>query len=567
MYSTAAEPSSKPPDERSPNEPRLERPIRTIDHEDVRRILESESFVELSPANPIASMINRLSSLDEENTASACQTLENLLNSDKMDKKHWTWPGETTLTAAIKSSARPLAPIISTLLKFPKIQESINHDGSPNWRSDGQLPPNSNFEEMKIRQRRLLMESERLSHLRVNQGRTPLSLSVEYATEDVVSLLLSHSADVALCDMKGRQPLSYAAECGETEILKLLFSKGAQIDSKDDVGRTPLSYAAQHGRLDVVKLLLAHDATVGSEDNKGRTPLSYAAENGRMNTAKLLLDHGASVDQKDNTGRTALSWFLRQALEQRNQRVDPYAIDEEQKLMELLLHGQDEPSRQRLTKILVIPELWALATNDDNAGESSTKGGISFDIVLEKNGSLRVSSIGLDEIIYLLLWVEKHRSSPIDKSRPLVSRAWSNRGTMLHEAASCGHASIMAELIRYGAEVNTRNQQEDTPLRVAIRNGNPLAVELLLQHGAEVRHTIMAQDWWSYMKSLGRHPADWDLVLSEEITPKNPKTSREDPQSKLGQPRSTENNLVRRSHKIVKNFSHRDKVKNSQMLM
>lgn len=65
-------------------------------------------------------------------------------------------------------------------------------------------------------------------------------------------------------------------------------------------------------------------------------------------------------------------------------------------------------------------------------------------------------------------------------------------GTALHEASTFGDVAMMEALIKAGADPNAVRGQGDTPLMVAVHSAKPDAVNLLLEHGAQVD----ARDGW-----------------------------------------------------------------------
>ena len=54
---------------------------------------------------------------------------------------------------------------------------------------------------------------------------------------------------------------------------------------------------------------------------------------------------------------------------------------------------------------------------------------------------------------------------------------------LLHVAASNGHSAILLELLHYGADVNRKNENEDTPLHLAVSGGYETCVWVLLDAG------------------------------------------------------------------------------------
>lgn len=55
--------------------------------------------------------------------------------------------------------------------------------------------------------------------------------------------------------------------------------------------------------------------------------------------------------------------------------------------------------------------------------------------------------------------------------------------TPLHHAAKEGHAEVIELLISKGAEVNARDNENKTPLKLAVSLGFYKAVETLKKHG------------------------------------------------------------------------------------
>ncbi|KAH6845648.1 hypothetical protein B0I37DRAFT_356096 [Chaetomium sp. MPI-CAGE-AT-0009] len=87
-------------------------------------------------------------------------------------------------------------------------------------------------------------------------------------------------------------PLRWAAENGHAEMVELLLSEGADVAVADKDGWTPLIAASSKGHLDVVRLLLHKGAEVDLKDKTARAAISYAAEGGHRTIVQLLLKNG-----------------------------------------------------------------------------------------------------------------------------------------------------------------------------------------------------------------------------------------------------------------------------------
>lgn len=83
-------------------------------------------------------------------------------------------------------------------------------------------------------------------------------------SEETVSVLLAHVADVKAQDNEGRTPLHLAAALGYTSIGRLLLMHGAAatVSMADRHGLTALHLAVQNGHVPMVKALVEFGADV-----------------------------------------------------------------------------------------------------------------------------------------------------------------------------------------------------------------------------------------------------------------------------------------------------------------
>ncbi|KAK3358066.1 hypothetical protein B0T25DRAFT_477217 [Lasiosphaeria hispida] len=98
-------------------------------------------------------------------------------------------------------------------------------------------------------------------------------------------------------EMDDWMPIYWAAEKGYAEIVKLLLTKGAGLAVVNKCGRTPLMAASDKGHIDVVQLLVENGVDVDVEDKDARTALWYARE-ARHNAVVQLLQSGCKRRKK-----------------------------------------------------------------------------------------------------------------------------------------------------------------------------------------------------------------------------------------------------------------------------
>ncbi len=179
---------------------------------------------------------------------------------------------------------------------------------------------NGNVETVKM-----LLEKGAAINATDNSGETPLIGAASVDDEAIVSLLLSHGADVKVHANVGTSSTALmAAAYGENvELVKLLLSKGADPNavSADKSGtvkngpvqfgnNTALHMAVSGGNADTVKLLLDTGVKVDARDIRGMTPLMWAVSTDRPVAAivRLLLQKGADPSLRSKLGETALDW-------------------------------------------------------------------------------------------------------------------------------------------------------------------------------------------------------------------------------------------------------------------
>jgi ankyrin repeat protein len=107
---------------------------------------------------------------------------------------------------------------------------------------------------------------------------------------------------------KGWTPLHYAATNGHDEIVKILLDHSAYIDAGSPNGTTPLMMAARGGHLSTVKLLLDSGADLRVKNQIGMTAVDFAKRYNEKDVAEGLaarlqsMQGGASAPQSGPNG-------------------------------------------------------------------------------------------------------------------------------------------------------------------------------------------------------------------------------------------------------------------------
>jgi hypothetical protein len=134
---------------------------------------------------------------------------------------------------------------------------------------------------------------EGLNRAREQQAKIPPE-ALELRRRDgltILSILLSHKADIDADDGHGATPLYSAVYEEKTEMAKTLIRFGAKVNTKtgiyiDGTGdTTPLHRACKSAEL--TKSLLENGADPAAKDTNGKTPIDWAKQHGDPNVLRL----------------------------------------------------------------------------------------------------------------------------------------------------------------------------------------------------------------------------------------------------------------------------------------
>ena len=146
-------------------------------------------------------------------------------------------------------------------------------------------------------------DKQMLAYGQDSKGETPLTISVNNGSDQIVRWLLQQNVPVDSRDSYGRTALFYAAIKGNESFIKLLLQAGAQVSLGSNLSKTPLMAAVHNNHYESARLLLVtQKAQVNTQDHSGWSALFYAVWNSNPQMANLLLEFGADTDLIDTSG-------------------------------------------------------------------------------------------------------------------------------------------------------------------------------------------------------------------------------------------------------------------------
>ncbi|KAI1073287.1 hypothetical protein LB507_010815 [Fusarium sp. FIESC RH6] len=227
--------------------------------------------------------------------------------------------------------------------------------------------------------------------------------------------------------------LIMASYIGLPVIVKLLLDKGAEIEARDSYNlEPPLLWAVWAGHEDVAKLLLERGANANTKDNIfNHTPLHAAAELGLNETIKLLLENGADIRATDSCDWTPLLY----AVENLNETTVELLLEEGADI--------DFMTQDGTSSLQLAAETYGITYSAPTIR------------LLVQNGAF-LERDNIHDIYTPLRWASK-----------------------------LGDEATVRLLLDHGACIESRDQEGQTALSLAYREGHDAIVNLLIERGAK----------------------------------------------------------------------------------
>mmetsp|Transcript_27752 Transcript_27752/g.50067 ORF Transcript_27752/g.50067 Transcript_27752/m.50067 type:complete len:944 (+) Transcript_27752:153-2984(+) len=357
---------------------------------------------------------------------------------------------------------------------------------------------------------------------------------------DAVKLLLENGADARFADGEGVTPLMNAAENGTASVLKLLVdsksakkdeeAKGKYVDLVSGTGFTALIIAAAHGHSSAIEYLLKDaKADVNAMHETHVTPLMYAAASGHADAMKLLLEVGkVDVNELHTNGGSALleaatggAGEAMKFLLERDAKPDLIDQDGVTPLHAVTSKGDYDGTvalleylKKKMSKEELVAHINLPSHSGGTAVMFAAAGGHPKCTQLMIDEGADVNAIATatpDYLEKLAVMIEEGTVDPNED--PHVDGV-----TGVHVAAEEGHLECVNLLIEAGADVTVLDEEDRTPLLLAVKGNYGEVASALVKAGADPNTPYVDDEGESHnllMDSVIVENADFALLLIE----------------------------------------------------
>ncbi|GBM99853.1 Ankyrin-1 [Araneus ventricosus] len=366
----------------------------------------------------------------------------------------------------------------------------------------------------------LLLNHNAIIDCKSNSNLTPLYVSASSGHKEIVELLIKEGAKINATESTNSTPLHAAAAAGHVDIVDLLIVEGADINFKNQMGSTALHLATSNADRAVVESLLEKGADIRAIDANKDTPLYFLISSGLSDL--LTLDF-RDVDSSDANGCT----LFHSAALAGDQTLVEYCIENRCDIKardnfgSTALHLAAQGNHHEIVSLLLNKDADINAKNDDgktplmyaiicNCTEAvevlvSHKIKDFMSNMDEKIEALRLAVFHDNyKIIDILLQNFKFDNSnkniqgllnyAMHKDNKHLVAAFSERGfeingdaKLLHFAANCSRHYMAELLLSKGADPNLLDENNSTPIDIAVLKNDAEMVEILLSEKADIR--------------------------------------------------------------------------------
>ena len=342
-----------------------------------------------------------------------------------------------------------------------------------------------------------------------------LCAAIKSRSYELVTGLIDYGADVNVCPSNDESLCPLFVSLDDSTMLQLLLDKGADVNIRGSPnGRTALMHAALKGNVSIVNMLIDNNADMYAESG-GLTALLLASPARKIEVVATILDRGMDVNYVTQTKETALlyalsvkNFALTEMVINRGADVKFLCSDESTVLMYAIKHN----CGPNFVRLLIRKGVDVNAQNAE--GDTALFHALKVmsvrhskeivTLLLEHGADVNLRNLSTDTPLMVAADFSRPSVLKILLSGKATVNAQDRGGnTALHCAVQClvYVKEKLKLLINEGADVNIFNRASVSPLILAFKNLEEVAVKTLLKFGASVNFQCYPQAFkvWRYV--------------------------------------------------------------------
>ncbi|TGO39776.1 hypothetical protein BHYA_0048g00410 [Botrytis hyacinthi] len=377
-------------------------------------------------------------------------------------------------------------------------------------------------------------------------GKTALHVAAFNGHLKIVKLLLNTNIEHNAKDSDGRSALHGAARGGHSQIFRELIAAGLNLFDRNNNDEDPLCEACRNGHRDIVQEILEMQTQLRSRNDSPSTSTPSIIQStlhkyhgwvktvGRQKYIKMAIENGH---------RAITEVFLFQHSDS-NQEYLAYALQKaasmgEYQLVVSILQQKDQLSLRVCSRALMLAAIHRHIPIMDTLFEEAIRPKIGADMKELQILFLQVIAGGNDDIVRFLIGkgVNVNYQSGRHRITPLCTASrrgkltivttlleagahvdlLSFKGTALQEAVKKGNRLTIDLLIERGADVNAPGSYPSgTALQEAVEKGDKLTIELLIERGADVNAPGSYYSWKALREAVKKGDEETVHLLIEK---------------------------------------------------
>lgn len=357
--------------------------------------------------------------------------------------------------------AETVTTVISNKSEIIKLDQSIRQNPQYIYSrdDDGRTPLQLAILKNDLTAVRMLIQAKSDANVQDYYGNSSLHLLAGIDDDQIFNIVIPFIKDINIRNNAGETPVLSAVRKGNHKIVKLLIEKGAKLSISDDDGNSPLHFAGDN---DMAELLCVNHANIEARNEDGETPLMIAISRGRKSMVEFYFEKGAKIDTVNIRGESLLHYAV--------------AYDRKEIVTTLLNKGADLKCKSYGG---YTPLYKACYLGKASMVDYLIKAGAGLNEYDDKQRTYLFAAVngGSIQIIKYLL------------SKGMLINAKDNEGNnLLHQAVKANDLQCVNYLLEQKIDANSKNIYQQTPLHLAVMvdEYNSKIIQVLIKYGANI---------------------------------------------------------------------------------